>query len=101
MGFRAFRWKGAVSSRADVPPLSSSHLPRGGECLNVEHPPPYVDFVPSSPESESGVYMYLDADYSSNPPDPVWTEIARLDERISWVNANVGQPLYDEIVGLH
>ena len=45
--------------------------------------------------------MYLDADYSSNPPDPVWTEIARLDERISWVNANVGRPFYDEIVGLH
>ena len=45
--------------------------------------------------------MYLDADYGTNPPDPVWTEIARLDGRISWVNANVGRPLYDEIEGLH
>ena len=45
--------------------------------------------------------MYPDADYGSNPSDPVWTEIARLDERISWVHANVNQPLYDEIGGLH
>ncbi len=45
--------------------------------------------------------MYPDADYGPNPPDPVWTEIARLDERISWVHGNVNQPLWDEIGGLH
>ena len=73
----------------------------GVECINVEHPPPHVDFVPSSPESESGGYMYPDTDYEPNPPDPVWSEIARLEERISWVHANVNQPLYDEIAGLH
>ena len=99
---------GDVRGDTDYPQPDMSGLDSGCAYRNEAHPPPHVSFAPSSPDSQGGGFISPsypqdpESVYVPYPPDPVWVEIRRLDERISWVHANFNpQPLLDEIRGLH